>query len=147
MPAQRPAARCLHRVVPSDLTEVDTLCQELKALLQKNGEEKLCFPAELAARECLTNAMIHGNGGDTNKEVTLEARIGRRWVVVKIRDEGSGFDWTKARRTPFPGEEATSGRGLLLVRLYSHHMAFNRPGNQVTLWLEKEERAIRRERR
>jgi len=127
----------LHREIPSRLAEVDMLCKEIRSLLVDNGLEDLSFPVELAARECLNNAVIHGNRCDASKKVALNLQIGRKWIFLRVSDEGSGFNWRKARRAPLPGDADISGRGLSIMALYAHRITFNRRGNQVTLWLKR----------
>lgn len=99
---------------------------------------------ELLLREFLNNAMIHGNGLDAHKQVQMSFRIGIKWMRIQIADEGPGFDWRKARRTP-PDADAESGRGLAIAMIYAQRVRFNRPGNQVTIWIRKsDEQEIKR---
>lgn len=128
----------LHREIPSRLPEVDILCREIRALLEDNGLAAVCFGVELLAREFLNNAIVHGNGRDARKKVALNLHIGRKWIYLQIIDQGNGFDWRKARRAPPPDDTVSSGRGLSISTLYAQRIAFNQRGNQVTLWLKKE---------
>jgi serine/threonine-protein kinase RsbW len=127
----------LHREIPSRLVEVDVLCREIRSLLMGKGLAEVSFPVELLAREFLNNAVIHGNRGDASKKVALNLRIKRKWISLRISDEGSGFNWRKARRAPPPDQEGVSGRGLSFSTLYAQRIAFNQRGNQVTLWLKR----------
>jgi anti-sigma regulatory factor (Ser/Thr protein kinase) len=126
----------LHYVMASRLTEVDGACRELRALLEAHGLTPVGFPVELATRECLCNAVVHGNRGRADARVTLALRIGRRWIRVEVADEGSGFPWRRASRMP-PGIRRQSGRGLAICALYAARMAFSRSGNRITLWIAK----------
>jgi len=127
----------LHREIPSRLVDADILCREIRSLLVDNGLGEASFPVELAARECLNNAIIHGNRGDANKKVALNLQIRRKWIYLRISDEGSGFNWRKAKRAPPPDCAGIRGRGLSIVDLYADRITFNRRGNQVTLRLER----------
>ena len=127
----------LHREIPSRLAEVDMLCREIRSLLVDNGLGEVSFPVELAARECLNNAVIHGNRCDASKKVALNLQFGRKWIFLRVSDEGSGFDWRKVRRAPPPDKAIISGRGLSIAALYAQRIRFNRRGNQVTLWLKR----------
>ena len=129
-------ARSLHRVIRSQLAQVDKVCLEIRAFLSAGGLAAKSFAVELIARECLNNAVIHGNQKHGNKKVRLELHPGRRWLRLKIADEGAGFNWRAAGRIA-AGATAVNGRGLAIGRLYADRIAFNRRGNQITLWLDK----------
>ena len=128
--------RSIGRAIPSDLSAVDGVCRDVRALLEGHGAADRCFAAELLLREFLNNAILHGNRSDARKLVRMTATVGRKWIVIRIADEGPGFDWRTRRRAP-PEVEATSGRGLAIGALYAQRLRFNRAGNQVTLWIVK----------
>ena len=137
MKAGRGAAeRSLRRSIRSCLTEVDVVCGEIRALLEAAGYAAACFSVELATRECLCNAVIHGNRCDPEKAVHMDLRIGRRWIRLDVADEGAGFNWRRERKTP-RDETISDGRGLAIYARYARRIAFNRRGNRVTLWIEK----------
>jgi serine/threonine-protein kinase RsbW len=126
-------SRVLRRVLASSPAEVDNFCREVRELLTEIGLLAEIFPIELLLRESLTNAMLHGNCGDCARKVPVEVRIGRKWIILRITDEGAGFDPSKVReRVPHP--EATCGRGLAIYALYAQRVIFNSKGNQVSLW-------------
>jgi serine/threonine-protein kinase RsbW len=127
----------LFREFPSRLKAVEPLCREIRALLQANGLAEVLFPVELSARECLNNAILHGNEGKASRRVGLELHIGRRWIRLQVTDEGRGFPWRAARSVSLQDGMATHGRGLSICLLYAHRVAFNQRGNRITLWLGK----------
>ncbi len=135
--ARGPAPLSLHLEIPSRLEEVDRVCREIRSLLRDHGLEEACFSAELLARESLNNAIVHGHRRDERKKVKFDLRAGRRWISLRVLDEGPGFDWRKARKTPPPKATAPSGRGLCISALYAQRIRFNRQGNRITLWLKK----------
>ncbi len=128
----------LHRVIPSKIAEVDPLCLDIRAHLNNHGLTRARFAVELLAREWLGNAIIHGNGRESGRKVILDLLIGRKWIRLQIIDEGAGFNWRRAKRAPLPGDTAVKGRGFPISALYADRIAFNQPGNRVTLWLNKE---------
>lgn len=127
------------RTVVSRLDLVDGICASARDLLEQHGLEDVQFSVDLLLREFLVNAMEHGNGLDVTKKVEVSVRIGPKWIVLRILDEGSGFRWRTLSRT-LPGEMSTSGRGLAIGALYAHRLRFNNAGNQVTLWIGKSTR-------
>jgi serine/threonine-protein kinase RsbW len=134
--------RIFHREITSRFEEVDTACSEIRAFLSANNLAAHSFTVELVARELLNNAILHGNRKQADKKVTLSLHVGRRWLRLEIADEGEGFNWRQARATAAT-PSATSGRGLMIGKLYADRLSFNRIGNRVTLWLDKNRTAKR----
>jgi serine/threonine-protein kinase RsbW len=126
----------LCQTIPSRLAEAESLCIKVRELLQKKGLSQYCFAVELLARECLNNAVLHGNRNDANKSVLFRLWIEREWIRLQVTDEGPGFDWRKANQNR-SGTTASSGRGLQLYELYAGRVQFNRRGNRITLWISK----------
>ncbi|HEY1648793.1 MAG TPA: ATP-binding protein [Terracidiphilus sp.] len=133
------APTAFRQTICSRLAEADSLCLKIRDLLLANELAEVCFPVGLLARECLNNAVIHGNRNDVDKSILLCLWLGRRWVRLEVSDEGEGFDWRKAQCSR---AEATScsGRGLCLYALYAQRVRFNRRGNRITLWIGKKNR-------
>ena len=52
------------RKIPSNLKDVDALCHDIHSFLRAKGLGLASFASELVARECLNNAVVHGNQGD-----------------------------------------------------------------------------------
>ncbi len=129
----------LRRDIPSRLSDVDALCREIRSSLDEHGFEAVGFTVELTVRECLNNAVLHGNTSDPAKRVSLDLHCTTERVRVRIADEGPGFDWRKRRPGTVPDPEATVGRGLAIVAGYADRLAFNQKGNQITLWLQQQQ--------
>jgi serine/threonine-protein kinase RsbW len=75
----------------------------------------------VAVREAVANAMKHGNRNDVGKRTRVEyaARVDltQTQVVVRVRDEGSGFDVTGVPDPRAPENiSVSSGRGIFLMR-------------------------------
>jgi len=71
----------------------------------------------VATTEAVNNAIIHGNKANPDKQVAVKVVIRKHYVVVRVRDEGGGFDPDKI---PNPLDEENllkeSGRGLFLMQ-------------------------------
>jgi len=80
----------------------------------------------LAVTEATTNAIIHANKCDQSKMVTIDVKVNETKLVVKIKDEGEGFDPTDI---PDPTEPENllneSGRGVYLMRVYMDNVEYN----------------------
>lgn len=123
----------LARVLPSDLSAVDDFCHEAREMLCRTGLSSQIFPLEMLLRESLNNAVIHGNCGCCEKRVGVEVRIGRKWIVVQVSDEGKGFSFRKAKRT-MPGPCTIGGRGLAVYHMFAQRVSYNSTGSRVCLW-------------
>lgn len=91
---------------------------------------------EIALREALANAMIHGNALERAKRVFLRCYAGPGpAVLIFVRDEGPGFD---PLAVPDPREadrlHLRNGRGLLLMRELMDHVEYRKGGREVLLW-------------
>lgn len=90
----------------------------------------------IVLREMLTNAVVHGNGGDSNLRVSC-ILDGRRagTLRVTVRDAGNGFDYRSLdlRLPEQPGP--LESRGYKLINAYAEHLEFNDKGNEVTAHL------------
>ena len=73
----------------------------------------------MAIRECVANAVVHGNRYNTKKKVYLELRSTPDALEVLVGDEGDGF---AIEDVPDPLAEENllkqSGRGILLIRAF-----------------------------
>ncbi|MGB5287669.1 MAG: ATP-binding protein [Ignavibacteriaceae bacterium] len=80
----------------------------------------------LAVTEATTNAIIHANKCDLSKLVTIHAHIEDSKLIIKVKDEGSGFD---PSTVPDPTEPENllkdSGRGVYLMKVYMDEVRYN----------------------
>lgn len=124
--------RTLRRAMPSDLDAVDAFCAEARRTMVELGMSGEIFPVAMLLHESLVNAIVHGNKRAVGKRVCVTVRLGTRWIVLRVTDEGAGFDWRRPDAT-VPGVESTGGRGLPIYAMYADTVSFNECGNQVTL--------------
>ena len=120
--------------IPSEVKAISPLVDRLMRLIQGSqcvaGQE----PAvELALREALCNAVVHGNGLDAHKLVNVRCRreLGKG-VSLVVNDQGQGFD-QNAVPDPLGVEnlEAEHGRGIHLITLAMDEVFFERGGTEV----------------
>ncbi len=80
----------------------------------------------LSVTEATTNAIIHANKSDKNKKVRINANVEDGKLIIKIKDEGAGFDPSSV---PDPTEPENllkdSGRGLYLMKIYMDDLKYN----------------------
>ena len=74
-----------------------------------------------AVSEAVTNAIIHGYEGDTNKTVKMECSIEGRNITVTVVDEGVGIENIERAREPLytsrPDLER-SGMGFTMMETF-----------------------------
>lgn len=87
---------------------------------------------ELALREALSNAMIHGNRLEASKLVHVQCCCDCTGVSAIISDEGQGFDPSNLPN-PLAVENlsAEHGRGIHLMKLAMDEVSFERGGAEV----------------
>ena len=91
---------------------------------------------EIALREALANAIIHGNGLHESKRVFLRCyAVPKSAILIVVRDEGEGFD---PEQVPDPRNadrmHLNHGRGLLLMRELMDHVEYRKNGREVLLF-------------
>lgn len=126
-------------VIPSDLRAARDVEESILQQVEAMGYPRECtFAIRLALEEALVNAHRHGNCCDCNRHITISYDIDPRRAVVRIADEGRGFDPgavpdpTSPERLSLP-----NGRGLMLMRSYLDELLYNDRGNVVQLVKER----------
>ncbi|MBI3940843.1 MAG: ATP-binding protein [Acidobacteria bacterium] len=112
--------------VRSQLNYVDLLqaLAENIARLMKFDEDSI-FWVGMSTRECVANAICHGNRLDGNKNVDVEFEIHADRLVISVDDAGDGFD---PACVPDPRETEnllkSSGRGIFFVKSFMDQVDF-----------------------
>ena len=92
------------------------------------------FGIELAVREAVTNAVVHGNRSDESKPVEVGLAGTDARLVVTVRDRGEGFDPSHvADPTAEENILKASGRGILFMRTFMDEVTWERPPDGGTL--------------
>ncbi len=80
----------------------------------------------LAVTEATTNAIIHANKSDKTKLVKVDVNINDSKLVVKVIDEGRGFNPANIPDPTHPENLLKdSGRGVYLMRVYMDGLDYN----------------------
>ena len=107
---------------------------------QKVGfEEEEQQQIGMAVRECMVNAVVHGNRYSKHKKVHLDVESSQDSLTVTIGDEGEGFD-LNSLPDPLAPENLLrqSGRGILLIRAFMDEFDLHpRPGGGTEVRLVK----------
>jgi serine/threonine-protein kinase RsbW len=131
--------------MPSDVKAISPLLDRVIRLIEESrcvaGEE---LAVELALREALNNAVVHGNRLDPGKLVQVYCRceLGKELSLI-VRDQGIGFDPSGiADPLALENLQAEHGRGILLMRSQMDAISFERGGTEVHMHKTASIRAI-----
>jgi serine/threonine-protein kinase RsbW len=111
----------------------------IQAALELGFDEDDQHQIGMAVRECMVNAVVHGNRYSQNKKVHLGVDPSENGLTVVIGDEGAGFD-LNSLPDPLAAENLLrqSGRGLLLIRAFMDEFDLHpRPGGGTEVRLTK----------
>lgn len=88
----------------------------------------------IAVVESVNNAILHGNGSDKRKLVTLSAELKEDEVTFTIEDQGKGFDQDHLPDPTAPENvKNPGGRGIFLMRHLADEVVFAEEGRRVSL--------------
>lgn len=93
------------------------------------------FEIELALREALVNAIVHGCRKDPEKSVQLSAWCDRlRGMLLVVRDPGPGFD-IGSLPNPVVGDNIFSqgGRGIYLINRLMDEVRIMGRGTEIRM--------------
>lgn len=117
---------------------VDSLMHFVRQCRWIPGDEE---DIEIALREALANAVIHGNHEDPAKRVYVGCRGGIGEVSMVIRDEGQGFDSSKVEDPTAPENiKSSHGRGIFMMKALMDEVRFEQGGTVVYLRKSKPSR-------
>ncbi len=116
-----------HIEIESDPNNLITVEEFVNYFAKDLGLDNERFAALLlAVTEATTNAIIHANKCDVNKLVSVDVEVDKTKIIIKITDEGEGFD---PSIVPDPTQPENllkdSGRGVYLMRVYMDDLKYN----------------------
>src|SRR5258707_12941466 len=120
--------------IPSETSAISPLVERPMRLIEGShcttGEE---HAVQLALREALNNAVVHGNRLDAHKLVHVRCRckVGQGISLI-VSDQGQGFDpRTVPDSVTVENLEADHGRGIHLMKLSMDEVSFEQRGAEV----------------
>lgn len=121
--------------IPSTLTDAHHAQERVMSAVEEAGFSPTSgFAIRLALDEALSNAVKHGNKLDSGKHVNVEYTVSEDSIVIRIRDEGPGFE-PCAVPDPTLDEnlERPHGRGIMLMKAYMTEVDYEDEGTCVCL--------------
>ena len=104
--------------LPSRVDAIDETATAVASFASRSGiDEQAAFGVDMAVREAIANAVIHGNKLDEDKTVTVSVTSSPDSLEIKVHDQGQGFDpGTLSDPTAEENILKTSGRGIFFMR-------------------------------
>ena len=128
----------VERFLDSTLDSVDSAEELAVGMAQRAGlDEDELMKIGMAIRESVVNAVVHGNRYNAHKKVRFAVVSNGQQFIVRIGDEGEGFDFNSIP-DPLAPENLlrTSGRGIFLIRSFMDDFQMRHlesGGTEVTL--------------
>jgi len=115
-------------VLPSSLEAINAAAEAAAQFVRRAGlGEDAAYGVDMAVREAVTNAVLHGNRRDESKAVEVSFKSSPGGIEITVRDQGAGFD---PETVPDPTDPQnllkTSGRGLLFMRTFMDELRWSR---------------------
>ena len=126
--------------LPSRIDTVATAAAAVAEFLSRSGiTEDAAFGIDMAVREAVTNAVVHGNRQDENKTVDVTLKSSPDAVEISVHDQGVGFN---PEAVPDPTAEENilkaCGRGIFFMRSFMDEVDWLiRPGGGTTVRMLK----------
>ncbi|MDH7605124.1 MAG: ATP-binding protein [Melioribacter sp.] len=129
-----------YKEVESNPEIVPTLDKFVIDIAKKSGMNPEKFNnLSLSFSEALSNSIIHGNKCDTNKKIKIRIDVNDSKMVIRIKDEGKGFDLNSV---PDPTKDENilkdSGRGIHIMKSFLDDLyyQFSEEGTETVLVLK-----------
>src|SRR5215471_828993 len=116
----------MRHILPSYVETVSPFMDQLMRFISRFRDAEANSEIELAVREAIVNAIVHGNQEDPQKRVYVRSRCTTDGEVsITIKDEGQGF---KSDAVPDPTSPEnllrTPGRGTYLMKTLMDEVHF-----------------------
>ncbi|MBC8031510.1 MAG: ATP-binding protein [Pyrinomonadaceae bacterium] len=101
--------------------------------------EDVAFGIDMAVREAVTNAVLHGNKLDSAKFAEIDLKKSAQGLEINVRDQGKGFNPNEvADPTKDENILKTSGRGIFFMRNFMDEVDWTvNPGGGTTVRMVK----------
>ena len=126
--------------LPSRIETVAAAAAAVAEFMNRSGmSEDAAFGIDMAVREAVTNAVVHGNGQDEDKVVDITLKSSPEAVEISVHEQGPGFN---PEEVPDPTTQEnilkSSGRGIFFMRTFMDEVNWLiRPGGGTTVRMVK----------
>ena len=126
--------------MPSQIETVAAAAAAVAEFMSRSGiSDDAAFGIDMAVREAVTNAILHGNRQDDNKTVDIVLKSSPDAVEISVHDQGPGFN---PEDVPDPTAKENilkaSGRGIFFMRTFMDEVDWSiRPEGGTTVRMLK----------
>ena len=108
-------------------------------MIRTGISEDVAFGIDMAVREAVTNAVLHGNKLDSAKIAEVDLKKSSEGLEINVRDQGPGFNPNDvADPTKEENIMKTSGRGIFFMRNFMDQVDWSvNPGGGTTVRMIK----------
>ena len=141
-----PDSTALALDLPSDLRLIEETIALLVCYVRTAGfgGSRLNLNVRVGVTEALANAMLYGNDSDPGKQVRVQIVLEAARAVIRVADQGPGFDPGSVPDPTVPERlHRSGGRGLFLIRQLMDEVEYNERGNEVQLVLQRDPPRLR----
>lgn len=109
---------------PNSMTEIEEFV--LKSIKHLSLSDTQMNQLTSSVAEASSNCIIHGNKEDISKNIEVEIEIDDEKIIVKLTDEGKGFDVDNVPDPTLPENILKdSGRGIHIMRSFLTELKYN----------------------
>lgn len=134
------AKRVFSETIPSQIEMVEpVVSRAIKVMTEHGCVDGQSAAAELALREALANAILHGNKSQPRKRVQLDCYHEQDGsLLLVVQDEGQGFDPSAVRDPTRPENlNRTMGRGIYLIKKFMDEVEYHKGGRELRMRKKK----------
>ena len=113
----------------SSIEAIDKAAGTIAGVVARAGiDDETAFGIDMAVREAIANAIIHGNKRDETKFVEINIVSSPESLEITVHDQGQGFN-PEAISDPTKEENIlkTSGRGIFFMRNFMDEVDWTVP--------------------
>lgn len=119
---------------PNNIAQVEAYIEDIRA--KYNIADDAFGNILISLTEAANNAIIHGNGSDPSKTVTITADLDARGKALSftVTDQGKGFDHNNLADPTAPENiDQPCGRGVFLMMQLADMVVFSNHGSTVEM--------------
>ncbi len=103
----------------------------------QGNRETLGQHLNVVLTEALVNAIKHANAADPDKEVHIRISVSDKDLLIRVYDNGQGFDFNLVSRATCPDPLNEQGRGIYIIRSLMDSVEYKKSNGGNVLEMKK----------
>lgn len=122
-------------VISSDLTNLNKVRLFLDEIFNESCLNRNIFDRVfLGLSEAVHNSIVHGNGLNEEKSVSVRIHYAENQLYIEVEDEGEGFPFDRVQDpTCIENLKKECGRGIFLIRHFADEVNYSEGGRKVLM--------------